>query len=78
MSVYFKEIIFPRKEKVKIIPPSSKERITGMNEAKARALFETVYCGKKGGWFSMVECIGCVQATKKLEEILETDIGCED
>ena len=76
MSGYFKEIIFPRKERVQVISSPSPS-ITGMTETNARAMFEVVYCGKKSGWYSMVECVGCTQANKTLEEILENEVGCE-
>lgn len=70
MVKYFKQIIFPPKPKP-IIPD-----IVVMTSIKARAMFETVYCYKQDKWFSMVECVGCRQSNKTLEEILEDGVGC--
>jgi len=72
MTGYFKQIIFPPKPK----PAIPEKNITVMTSIKARAMFETVYCYKQDKWFSMVECIGCRQSNKTLEEILEDGIGC--
>jgi len=75
MPEYFRQIIFPPKPKPvspRVVTPDH-SRLT---ELKARAMFEQVYCAKKDGWFSMLECIDCGEANRTLEEIMEDNIGC--
>lgn len=79
MTSYFREIIFPPKPKpvASISSYPIAGRLPGnINELKARAMFETVYCGKKDKWFSMVECVKCKEGNRTLEEIIDDDIGC--
>jgi len=63
MSNYFKQVVFPSNS-------------TNIDSLKARLIFEQIYCYKKKGWFSMIECIGCKEAEKKLEDILNEGVGC--
>ena len=74
MTSYFRQIVFPQKPKPVVVAPTSSVGV--MTETKARAMFETVYCSKKDGWFSMIECINCPMANRTLEEIMEDGIGC--
>lgn len=75
MTGYFEQVIFPPKPKPVVVPTVISGPIF-ISETKARALFETILCGKKGSWISMVECIGCNMSNKTLEELLEDNVGC--
>lgn len=74
MTSYFEQIIFPPKPKAVI--STTNTEVVIMSDVKARVMFETIYCYKQDKWFSMVECIGCRQSNKTLEEIMEDGVGC--
>lgn len=66
MSNYFKQIIFPKKEKPVVL-------LTKSSEYK---LFGTTWCGKNKQYISLKECIFCKIGDKSLKKILETGVGC--
>ncbi len=75
MPEYFEQIIFPPKPTPVVLDKPTRES-SNINDIKNRAIFEHVYCSKKDAWFSMLECINCGEANRKLEEIMEDGIGC--
>ncbi len=76
MPEYFRQIIFPSKPKPVVTSRIVSSNTGSMDELKARAMFEQVYCSKKDAWFSMLECINCGEANRTLEEIMGDNIGC--
>jgi len=76
MPGYFEQIIFPPKPKPVVTERPSIRESSNIDDVKARAMFEHVYCSKKDAWFSMLECINCGEANRKLEEIMEDGVGC--
>jgi hypothetical protein len=68
-SEYFEEVIFPS------LPKQISPAVLNHSNASIN-IFERIYCGKKLGWFSLIECVQCPMKNKTLEEILENDVGC--
>jgi len=69
----FTQIIFPPKPKPK--PPVS--TVTNTTFPKNSAYIQDeVFCMPANHWIPMYECVFCKNPKRKLEEILESGLGC--